>query len=156
MPVLVHEALRRVGRAGPLGRRFLVLTTIGRRTGRPRSSGLNYVRDGDAVYVASGYGRTDWLRNIEGDPRVMVAIGQRRWIGLAREVTDPAERRRVLDRAQREGAEQGPPRAVRPLLRRIGLDYDAELRRLADPELDLPVVALRPLMEGAAGSSVRA
>jgi hypothetical protein len=31
---------------------------------------------------------------------------------------------------------------LRGLLRRIGLDYDAEVRRLEDPELDLPTIAI--------------
>ena len=41
-------------------------------------------RDGETVYVMSGYGQTDWLRNLEARPEVQVAIGAERWVELFR------------------------------------------------------------------------
>lgn len=135
--------LYRVGLAGRLGRRFLLLTMRGRKTGRPYTCGLNYVEDADTIYVFSGHGQTDWYRNVAAGGHVQVQIGRGRWSGQARPVTDRSERRRALALLRRCAADQGPPRALRPLLRLLGLDYDAEVRRLADPELDLPTVAIR-------------
>lgn len=134
----------RLGLAGRLGARLLLLTTIGRRTGRRRTCGLNYVLDGETVYVVSGYGRTGWYRNLLADPHVEVRIGGRRWPGIARPVVDAAERRRALALLREAAPRQGPPRVLRGLARLVGLDYDAEVRRLDDPELDLPAVAIRP------------
>jgi deazaflavin-dependent oxidoreductase (nitroreductase family) len=133
---------------GPLaeriGGRFLVLTTTGRRSGRQRCCGLNYARDGQTVYVASGFGRTDWYRNLLADPQVEVRIGAARWRAEARAVTLPSERRHALDLLHETARHQGPPAAVRPLMRLAGFDYEASVRRLRGPAPEILVVALRP------------
>lgn len=142
VPPALYQALHRIGRADGMRRRMLLLTTRGRRTGRPRTCGLNYAVLGDTVYVMSGFGRTDWIRNLEADPRVEVCLGQDRWSAQARVVTDPDERRRALRAGRMQAESQGPPDAIKPLLRRIGFDYNAELRKLDDPSIDLPTVAI--------------
>jgi deazaflavin-dependent oxidoreductase (nitroreductase family) len=135
--------LYRGGLAGRLGRRLLLLRTTGRRTGRPRTVGLNYVVDGGTVYVFSGFGWTDWYRNLIADPRVEVQIGPRRWAGIARPVADPEERRRARSLLRAVAPRQGPPEWLRPMIRRFGFDYDAEIRRLDDPAFDPPAVAIK-------------
>ena len=135
--------LYRLGLARRLGPRLLLVTTTGRRTGRARTVGLNYARDGDVVYVISGFGRTDWFRNLVADPRVQVQIGADRWSGEARPVSDQAEQQRARTLFSEQALGQGPPPALRPLVRRMGLDYEAEVRRLHDPGLELPIVAIR-------------
>jgi deazaflavin-dependent oxidoreductase (nitroreductase family) len=138
----VPPFLYRLGLSGPLGPRLLILTTTGRRTGRRRTCGLNYARDGSTVYVVSGYGMTGWYRNLLADARVEVRIGGERRTGIARPVTDRDERRRAFRALAATGSHQGPPHWLRGLLRRIGLDYDAEVRRLEDPGLELPTIAI--------------
>lgn len=145
LPPVMYRALYRIGRAGRLRNRMLLLTTRGRRTGRPYTCGLNYAAVDGTVYVMSGFGRTDWLRNLEVDPHVVVWLGQDRWAGEARVVTDPEERRRAARAARAQAATQGPPRPIRPLLRSLGLDYDAELSKLDDAGPDLPTVAITPV-----------
>ena len=140
----IPPLLYRVGLARRLGRRLLLLTTTGRSTGRARIVGLNYARDGDTVYLISGFGRTDWYRNLIADPHVQVQIGVDRWRGEARPVLDPAEQRRARTVFAEQALSQGPPPALRPLIRRTGLDYEAELRRLRDPDLAFPIVAITP------------
>jgi deazaflavin-dependent oxidoreductase (nitroreductase family) len=154
----VPPLLYRTGLAGRLGRRLLLLTTTGRRTGRRRTVGLNYVIDGRTVYVFSGFGRTDWYVNLLADPRVEVQIGRERWAGLARAVEDAEERRRARALLRALAPGQGPPERVRPLIRRFGFDYDAEIRRLDDPAFDPPAVAIErsPAPDSmAAGSRAR-
>ena len=82
-----HRALLRAsgGRLGRslAGRPVLLLETTGRRTGRPRTAPVIYVRDGDALVVAgSASGRdTDpaWVGNLRADPRAHVVVdGARR------------------------------------------------------------------------------
>jgi deazaflavin-dependent oxidoreductase (nitroreductase family) len=135
--------LYRFGLARWLGNRMLLLTTTGRRMGRRRTVALNFASDGEGVYVLSGFGITDWFRNLLADPQVAVQIGQDRWRGEARPVTDPEERRRARALVFCAGAGQGPPRPIRPLLARLGMDYDTEIRSLEDPSLDRPAVAIR-------------
>lgn len=142
VPPLIYRVLDRLGAADVVRRRMVMLTTRGRRSGRPRTTALNYARDGGTVYVMSGFGRTDWIRNIEADPHVEIALGREHWRGEAHMVTDPDERCRAMRAARAQAATQGPPDLVKPLLKRIGLDYDSELRKLDDPAFDAPTVAI--------------
>jgi hypothetical protein len=75
-------ALYYVGLAGQLGRSTLLLTTRGRRSGRQRTTALNYLAQDAVVYVVSGRGtRSDWLLNLQADPRVKC-----KWAGDASRV----------------------------------------------------------------------
>ena len=65
---------------GPLfGHRFLLLTHIGRRTGKRRQTVLEvveYRKEVPEAVVLSGFGRdSDWLLNIQANPNEEVAIG---------------------------------------------------------------------------------
>jgi deazaflavin-dependent oxidoreductase (nitroreductase family) len=57
----------------------MLLTTTGRRTGRPRTTPVMYVRDGDSFVVSSenfGQRRTaDWPLNLVADPHATVQVG---------------------------------------------------------------------------------
>ena len=141
----VPPLLCRLGLGGPAAGTVLLLVTRGRRSGRRRYTGLNYARDGDTVYVMSGFGeRTDWVRNLVADPRVDVQIGRRRWHALATIVKDPERRARGIDLLLDTAQRQGPPKAIRPLLRRIGFDYDGEVATMDREAPGMPIVALTP------------
>ena len=134
--------LYRVGLAERAGRRFLLLTTRGHRTGRPRTCALNYVEDGATLYVFSGFGMTHWIHNLLADPAVEVRLGSRRIAATASLVRDPATRRRALTLLRERGDAQGPPKPLRPLLARLGFDYDAKLRKVDPESEEIPVIAL--------------
>ena len=57
-----------------LGGRFLMLTHIGRKTGRPRQVVLEVVRhdrDSNSFIVASGWGeQSNWFQNVQKTPQV--------------------------------------------------------------------------------------
>jgi deazaflavin-dependent oxidoreductase (nitroreductase family) len=59
--------------------RLLLLTTVGRRTGRPYTAPMMFHRDGDRLLViASNIGsprHPDWYLNLEADPVVTVEVG---------------------------------------------------------------------------------
>jgi deazaflavin-dependent oxidoreductase (nitroreductase family) len=88
------------GRIGAsLGRApMLLLRTIGRKTGQPRTAALLYHRDADNYVVVGSKGGSDaapgWLLNLEAGPLVEVQVGTRRFPAKAR-VASPAERRRL-------------------------------------------------------------
>lgn len=153
VPTVLYRALSRIGRADLMRQRMILLTTRGRRSGRPRTCALNYAIADGTVYVMSGFGRTDWLRNLEADPHVEMSLGQEHWSAEARTVVDPAERRRAIRAARDQALTQGPPRPIRPLLCRLGLDYDAEIRKLDGPDLGLPVVAITTSQAGPSATS---
>jgi deazaflavin-dependent oxidoreductase (nitroreductase family) len=88
IPVLYYK----LGLGWMLEKRFLLLTTTGRRSGRPRSTPLEYVHhpQDDSYRVSPGWGgNTDWYKNVRHDPRVTVQVGRRKFAALAKPV--PAE-----------------------------------------------------------------
>ncbi|MEU9506532.1 nitroreductase/quinone reductase family protein [Micromonospora sp. NPDC048170] len=76
----------------------LVITTTGRRSGRPRSNPLLYVPDGDAyVVVGSNFGQAQqpgWAMNLRADPAAEVAVKGRR-VPVRAQVATGAERDRL-------------------------------------------------------------
>jgi len=97
------EDVRANGRptSGPfLGRRVLILTTTGARSGEPRVAPLVYSGDGDRlVIVASKGGAPDnpaWYTNLTANPVVTVETGGETFRARAVEAHDD-ERRRLWD-----------------------------------------------------------
>lgn len=76
----------------------LVVTTIGRRSGQPRSNPLLYVPDGDAyVVIGSNWGQTHqpaWALNLLADPAAEVDVRGRR-LPVRAELATGAERERL-------------------------------------------------------------
>ena len=77
---------------------MLLLTTIGARTGEPRTTPMMYKTDGDRVVVfASNIGAAKhpaWYQNLVAHPDVTVEIGSDRYEASA-VVTSGAERERL-------------------------------------------------------------
>ncbi len=78
--------------------RLLLLTTVGRRTGEPRTSPMMFHADGDRIVViASNMGAPrdpDWYLNLVAEPRVTVELDTESYDGTATPLTG-AERDRV-------------------------------------------------------------
>ncbi|MEU5945324.1 nitroreductase/quinone reductase family protein [Micromonospora sp. NPDC047465] len=76
----------------------LVITTTGRRSGRPRSNPLLYVSDGGAyVVVGTNFGQTHqpgWALNLLADPAAEVDVKGRR-VPVRAEAATGAERERL-------------------------------------------------------------
>lgn len=132
---------------GPLvGRLVLLLTTTGRRTGRPRVTPLQYQEDAGVFYVAAARGsRADWLRNIAIDPRVEVRVRSRRFRARASVVSDSG---RVADflamRLRRH------PRMMPLLLRLEGVPPRPDRRALEALAPRIALVALTPAGDASA------
>ena len=67
-------ALHRVG-IGAAGSR--TLTVVGRKSGQPRTTPVNPLRIGDAVYLVAPRGTTEWVRNLRAAGRGTLARGRR-------------------------------------------------------------------------------
>jgi deazaflavin-dependent oxidoreductase (nitroreductase family) len=69
----------------------LLLTTIGRKSGLPRVTPLQFEEIDGLFYVAAARGqRADWFRNIQANPAVEVRLKNRQFRGQGQPVTDPA------------------------------------------------------------------
>lgn len=114
---------------GRVGRRLvdndmLLLTTRGRKTGRPHTVPLLYLRDGDdLVVIASWGGRPNhphWYLNIEAAPEARVQVHGKKW-NVAAEPMDPEERARwwprVVEAHEGYAAYQGRTDRPIPLVR---------------------------------------
>ena len=69
-----------------------LLTTTGRKTGKPRVSPLYFLRDGDRVVVAASRSGSDknplWYLNLKANPKVSVQIKKEVLDLTARDATD--------------------------------------------------------------------
>lgn len=84
------------------GRPMLLLRTVGRRTGQPRTAALLYVRDGDAYVVIASKGgapqHPGWFHNLTARPDVEIQVGRER-IPVRARVAEGEERARLWVRA---------------------------------------------------------
>ena len=128
-----------------LGHRFLLLISIGRRTGLRRHTVLEVVkyRAGLGTVVISAFGRrADWLRNIEARPGAEVVIGGERFVAAHRTL-DPEEAIDVIGGYERRNWLMTPIIHL-VLAYFLGWRYrgsEGDRRRLAG---QLPLVAFRP------------
>lgn len=80
------------------GMPVLLLTTTGRRSGRPRTTPLTFFRDGPALVVIASNGGSDrapsWSLNLRATPAASVRIGGEELAVVAR-VASPEERARL-------------------------------------------------------------
>jgi deazaflavin-dependent oxidoreductase (nitroreductase family) len=116
------------------GMPVLLLTTTGRRSGKPRTTPLTFFRDGDDLVVIASNGGADrppdWSLNLQRNPRAVVEIGadqltvrartasaeerERLWVGITATYSDYA-------RYQKKTARQIPVLILTP-------DREAERR----------------------------
>ncbi|HZS24382.1 MAG TPA: nitroreductase family deazaflavin-dependent oxidoreductase [Gaiellaceae bacterium] len=124
---IIEEFRANEGRVGGRweGRDLLLLTTTGRKSGRPHTTPMVYTRDGDRLLVyASKAGaptHPDWYLNLVANPRVTVEVGAERY-----EATATPLEREERDRAFAAQAERVPTFA----------EYQQKTNRV------IPVVAL--------------
>ena len=105
----IHRGLYRAS-GGKLGNTFfgtpiLLLTTAGRRTGRPRTWPLTYLREGDClIVIASNGGQPNhpaWYLNLRANPQVSVQLGEQTQTMIAR-TAEGEERARLWSRVVEE------------------------------------------------------
>ena len=73
------------------------VVTIGRKSGKERTTELWFGVVGEEVVFISGTPRCDWRANMLANQAVTVSFGEVSRSGRARLVTEPDERRRIGD-----------------------------------------------------------
>ena len=117
---------------GLIGGRFgripmLLLTTTGRKSGRPWTTPLSYLRDGENMVVVASFGGSPahpaWYLNLQSHPRATVQAGPRR-LDVDAETANPEERARLW-----------------PLVVQMYRGYDGYQKRTTR---EIPLVILKP------------
>lgn len=86
-PRMVSNYRRGIGPTGFV----LLLTTIGRKSGQPRVTPLQYEEIQGVYYIASARGQdADWFKNIQKNPNVSIQVRKDIFEAAAEPVTDPA------------------------------------------------------------------
>lgn len=104
----LHSSVFRAtgGRVGGrmLGSPVLLITTTGRKSGKPRTIPLLYLPEGDNLVVVASNGGTSgdpaWWLNLKDDPAANVEVGGRK-LRVRAEEAEGEERRRLWERAVR-------------------------------------------------------
>jgi deazaflavin-dependent oxidoreductase (nitroreductase family) len=90
VPVWIHK----MGFGGwerLVGAQWMLITTIGRKTGKPRDvmvDVMDYDKATDTYYVEAAYGaRADWYRNMQSNPVFEAKVGRRKFKARAGALT---------------------------------------------------------------------
>jgi deazaflavin-dependent oxidoreductase (nitroreductase family) len=127
------------------GRRFLLLTTTGRKTGRLHSTPLEFIHkaEEDAYRVSPGWGaNTDWYKNLLHDPHVMVQVGRRKFAAMAESAPDEESAQFMKSASRRH------PSMDRIWNRWTDKPLDGSWESYLHAAKFFPSVWLKPLMNG--------
>lgn len=123
------------------GAQWMLITTIGRKTGKPRQvmvDVMKYNKETDTYYVDAAYGtRADWVRNIKANPIFHAQVGRRKFEARAYELTVEEGEEMLVAFYRRV------PRYARAVMSLGGLKVrdEAELRQMARK---LMLLAIKP------------
>jgi len=136
-PIFLYQ----IGLGRLFGGRFLMLTHVGRISGRPRNAVLEIIRRdeiGKAYYVLAAFGEgSDWVRNLRAHPDVEITTGGRHINVTAEFLTEGDAEGEVLEYARRS------PLAARTLPRLIGYRVDGSEEGYRELARHLLVVRFR-------------
>ena len=74
---------------------YCYLTTIGRVTGRPHEIEIWFGSQNNTLYLMSGDGKSDWVKNLRRNPAVTVRLKRHKFNATARIVEDETEQMRA-------------------------------------------------------------
>lgn len=130
--------------AGPIyGRLVLLLTTTGRKSGKPRVTPLQYEEIDGEIYIASARGtNADWFRNITSNLKVGIRVKSRQFEGLAEPITDKSRIADFLEiRLQRH------PKMIGAIMRQEGLPKNPNREDMENYAANRAIVIIRQCLE---------
>ncbi|MCA9897882.1 MAG: nitroreductase family deazaflavin-dependent oxidoreductase [Ardenticatenaceae bacterium] len=132
--------LYRIGLGGLLGKRFVLVNHIGRKSGKPRQTVLevvNHDKTSNTYFIASGFGKkSDWYLNILAHPQVNIQVGWRKLAVTAVPLTPEQSGQAMVDYARRY------PTAAKNLGKVIGYAVSTEEEYRAVGRDSIPFIAL--------------
>ncbi len=135
--------LYRVRLGWVLGKRFLMITHIGRKSGLPRKTVLEVVSHNtmtNTYYIAAGFGeRADWFLNLTKTPQVRVQVGLQQWEARAERLPPEKAAYLLLNYARRH------PLVMYELTRVMGYRVDGTDEDYLALGRIIPIMALMAL-----------
>jgi len=131
-----------LGLGNLVGSITLLLTTTGRKTGKPRVTPLAYRHhpSTDTYYVVAGWGEhSDWVRNLKANPKGHVRVCNRKFDAVA-ERAPLATALEVFSDYKSHN-----PFAARVWTKLTGIPFEDSEAGLCDLAARQPVIALRPV-----------
>jgi deazaflavin-dependent oxidoreductase (nitroreductase family) len=129
-----------IGLGHLLGKFVLLLTTIGRSTGKPRVTPLQYEEIDGKIYLGSSFGKkADWVKNILKNPNVVIQLKSKKFTGIATIIEDGTKIVEFLKiRLERH------PKMIGRILKIEGLTIPPSLEVLESYSKGMVVVAIEP------------
>jgi len=127
-----------------IGAEWMLLTTIGRKSGKPRQTMvdiLDYDKDADTYYIEAAYGaRADWYKNIQANPLFEAQVGRRKFKARAGELTADNAADKLVQFYRRK------PAYTRSVMAMVGMKFEDEdgLRAVAK---NLTLLVVKPEKE---------
>ena len=118
MPIWIY----RLGLGGIMGKRFLHLTHIGKKSGLERETVLEIVKSNPAegdYYVVSGFGtQSHWYQNIKANPEIKIQVGSNSVSATAEQLSPEEAGELMLEYAQNY------TKAIKTLSNMIGYEIE--------------------------------
>lgn len=135
LPIGLYQA----GLGWLLGGRFIKITHIGRKSGKPHQVVVEVMRHdqaSDTYYVASGWGeKSDWYLNVMKNPRVNIQVGRRKTQAVAERVPPEVGEKEMLHYSLLH------PGALKSLARFMGYEYGGTQAEARELGRQVPIVA---------------
>lgn len=132
-----------IGLGSLLGKFVLLLTTIGRSTGKPRVTPLQYEEIDGKIYLGSSFGnKADWVKNILRNPKVGVQLKGTKFTGIATIIDDSAKIVAFLKtRLERH------PKMIGRILRAEGLAIPPSQEEIESYAKGMVIVVIEPNLD---------
>ena len=139
-PLFMHK-LGLGGWEGLIGAQWMLITTIGRKTGKRREAMvdvMDYDKMTDTYYIEAAYGsRADWYRNIKSNPVFEAQVGRRKFKAHAEELAEKDTGEMLVQFFRRK------PAYTRSVMAMVGMKFkdEDELRVIGK---NLTLLAVKP------------
>lgn len=122
LEIMESDTLKRLQRVA--GRRTLILTHYGRKSGKAYQVPIWFVLDGNRIFLGTANVNRQWVRNVQKTPQVTLTVAGETFEGEARFLIDRAEHERAQATMQKKYWMYWPAFAVVRILLAVGLAKD--------------------------------
>ena len=139
-PILAYK----IGLGPLIGRFVLLLTTTGRKTGLQRVTPLQYEVIDGVFHIGAVFGmKTDWVRNIQADPRVQIRVKNDTFHGRAEICANPEEIANFIQYRLNKH-----PRIIGLIMKLDGFTSRPSREELIEYSKSLALVRITPVTQG--------